>query len=422
MRFASRIEHLPPYVFAGMAKKIADLRATGVDVINFGMGDPDVPTPDYLVDAMCEAIQRPENAYYPAYFGKPTLRNAIADWYEKRFSIQLERDTEVLPLIGSKEGIANIALAFVDPGEAALIPDPSYPVYKYGTLMADGIVEPLPLLEEKGWLPDLDAIDPALSGKVNVLWLNYPNNPTGGVADLEFFSQVVYWAKRHDVIVCHDNPYSDVTYDGYDSPSILQVPGAKDICVEFNSLSKTYSMAGYRIGMVVGNKQVIDVLGRIKSNIDSGIYGAIQDTATVALTGDQSWIPARNQIYQSRRDKLCEALSHVGVNAPKPKAGLYIWARVPAGHTSKSFTDWLLTGAGIAVTPGSSYGLQGEGFFRMTLTVPNDQVDAACKRFAELGRAKQTALSASVPGYPTNGKANSPTTIGQPAEAASRTG
>ena len=393
MKFASRMDKLPPYVFAGMAKKLAELRASGVEVINFGMGDPDVPTPDNLVDAMCEAARKPENARYPGFFGKPQLRRAIADWYERRFNIALDPDDEVLPLIGSKEGIANVALAFVDPGQAALVPDPSYPVYKYGTLMADGVPVPLPLYEEKGWLPDLEALDPSVINNVNVLWLNYPNNPTGGVADLEFFSRVVHWAKRHDVIVAHDNPYCDVTYDGYDPPSILQVPDAKDICVEFNSLSKTYSMAGHRIGMAVGNRQVIEVLGRIKSNIDSGIYGAVQDTAIAALSGDQSWIPARNRIYAKRRDKLCEALALIGVDAPKPKASLYIWARVPDGHTSKSFADWLLSSSGIAITPGGSYGSQGEGFFRMSLTVPDEQVDAACRRFAALGKPADTALA-----------------------------
>jgi LL-diaminopimelate aminotransferase len=290
MRFASRIDKLPPYLFALQAKRIAELRASGIEIINFGMGDPDVRTPDPLLDDMCEAVRRPENSRYPDYFGKPALRRAIADWYKDRFGVELMPDSEVLALIGSKEGIANLAVAVVDPDSAALVPDPSYPVYKFGTLMADGVVRPLPLRAENGWLPDMDAIELTGGPRVNVLWLNYPNNPTGAVADLEFFSRVVHWAKRNDVVVAHDNPYSEVTYDGYRPPSILEVPGAKDVCVEFNSLSKTYSMAGFRIGMAVGNREIIDVLGRIKTNIDSGIYGAIQDTAVAALTGDQSWI------------------------------------------------------------------------------------------------------------------------------------
>src|SRR5688500_2355971 len=282
IKFANRIDKLPPYVFAGMAAKLAQLREAGIDVLNFTMGDPDVPTPDYLLEVLCEASHKPENARYPDYLGKPALRRAIADWYHARFSVELEPSTEVLPLIGSKEGIANIALAFVDPGEAVLVPDPSYPVYKFGTIMADGIVCSLVVKEEDGWLPDFDAIDPDLARRVNVIWLNYPNNPTGALADLECFEKVISWAKRYDVIVAHDNPYSEITYDGYRAPSILQVPGAKDIAVEFNSLSKTYSMAGNRIGMVVGNAEVVNVLGRIKTNIDSGVYGAVQDTAIAA--------------------------------------------------------------------------------------------------------------------------------------------
>ena len=380
MRFSSRVERLPAYLFASMAARLAEVRASGVEVVNLTIGDPDVPTPGYLLDALCEAAHRQENSRYPDYFGKPALRQAIADWYGARFGVHLDPRTEVLPLIGSKEGIANVALAFVDPGESALVPDPSYPVYKFGTIMADGVVCPLPLREEDGWLPDLETLDSALAGEVNVLWLNYPNNPTGALANLEFFERVIHWAKRHDIIIAHDNPYSEITYDGYTSPSILQAPGAKDVAVEFNSLSKTYSMAGHRIGMVVGNARIVEVLGRIKSNIDSGVYGAIQDTALVALTGDQSWIPARNDTYKRRRDVLHAALTRAGIRASKPRAGLYMWASVPEGYTSSSFADRLLTTTGIAVTPGSSYGKQGEGYFRISLTVPDDQVDAAVER------------------------------------------
>lgn len=392
MKFASRIDKLPPYVFAGLAKRIADLRASGVQVINFGMGDPDVPTPDYLVDAMCEAVRDNANFHYPDYFGKRKLREAISGWYEQRFGVHFNPDSEVLPLIGSKEGIANIALAFVDPGEAALVPDPSYPVYKYGTIMADGVVVPLPLTEENGWKPDLDTLDSSVGYGVNVLWLNYPNNPTGATVDLEFFERVVHWAARHDVIIAHDNPYSDISYDGYRPPSILQVPGARDIAVEFNSLSKTFSMAGYRIGMAVGNRDIIRVLGQIKTNIDSGIYGAIQDAATEALTGDQSWIPERNLIYQRRRDKVVAALARIGVHAPLPKASLYVWARVPQGYTSKGFADVLLDTTAIAVTPGSSYGAQGEGYVRLSLTVPDDQIDRACERLNSLDLHREEEL------------------------------
>ncbi|HEX8598701.1 MAG TPA: LL-diaminopimelate aminotransferase [Chloroflexia bacterium] len=384
MKFAKRLDNLPPYVFAGMAKKIADLRASGIEVINLSMGDPDVPTPGYLLDELCEAAHRPENSRYPDYYGKIKLREAIADWYSTRFGVELDARTEVLPLIGSKEGIANVALAFVDPGDAALVPDPAYPVYKFGTVMADGVICPLPLRADKGWLPDLDALDESLSDRVNVLWLNYPNNPTGGVADFEFFERVVRWARRHDVIVAHDNPYSEITFDGYKAPSILEVPGAKDVAVEFNSLSKTYSMAGLRIGMVVGNADLIGALGRIKTNIDSGIYGAVQDAAIAALTGDQSWILARNEIYRRRRDKLCKGLGDIGIHLEPPRASLYLWAPVPEGYTSAQFTELMLTQVGLAVTSGASYGKQGEGWFRVSLTVSDGDVDEAISRLPKL--------------------------------------
>ena len=391
MRFAKRVENLPAYVFAGMAKRIADLRASGVEVINFGMGDPDVPTPEYLTEALCAAASKPQNSRYPDYFGKPALRRAIADWYDRRFGVLLEPDTEVLPLIGSKEGIANIAIAFADPGDGVLVPDPAYPVYKYGTIMADGIPVPMPLRAENGWLPDLDTV-PTGNG-IKVMWLNYPNNPTGAPADLDFFERVVAWAVRNDVVIAHDNPYSEVAYDGYRPPSILQVPGARDVAVEFNSLSKTFSMAGHRIGMVVGSAAVIGVLSRIKSNIDSGIYGAIQDMAITALTGDQSWIPARNAIYQARRDKLVPALRDLGMELEVPKASLYLWAKVPQGYDSKGFADKLLMTTGVSVTPGTSYGAQGDGYVRLSLTVPDDQVDVAIGR---LRKFKEQEIKAAV--------------------------
>jgi LL-diaminopimelate aminotransferase len=384
MRFAERLNKLPPYVFAGMAKRIADLRASGTEVINLTMGDPDVPTPGFLLEALCEAVQKPENSRNPDYYGKKKLREAVADWYRARFGVELEPATEVLPLIGSKEGIANVALAFVDPGEAALVPDPAYPVYKFGTIMADGVICPLPLKAENGWLPDLDALGQDTSRAVKVLWLNYPNNPTGAIAGLEVFERVIAWAKRYDVIIAHDNPYSEITYDGYTAPSILQVPGAKDVAVEFNSLSKTYSMAGLRIGMVVGNGEIVGALGRIKTNIDSGIYGAVQEAASAALTGDQSWIPARNEIYRKRRDKLCHALGEIGIHVEPPRASLYLWAPVPEGYTSAQFAELMLSQIGVAITSGASYGAQGEGWFRISLTVSDEEVDQAVARFPKL--------------------------------------
>jgi LL-diaminopimelate aminotransferase len=391
MRFARRVENLPPYVFAGMAKRIAELRASGVEVINFGMGDPDVPTPEYLREALCEATAVPQNSRYPDFFGKPVLRRAIADWYSQRFGVQLEPDTEVLPLIGSKEGIANIALAFADPGDCVLVPDPAYPVYKYGTIMADGVPVAMPLKAENSWLPDLETV-PTGNG-IKVMWLNYPNNPTGAVAGLDFFERVVDWARRNDVVIAHDNPYSEVAYDGFRPPSILEVPGAKEVAVEFNSLSKTYSMAGQRIGMVVGSPDVVGVLGRIKSNIDTGVYGAIQDMAIAALTGDQSWIPARNDIYRRRRDKLVPILRELGMRLEVSKASLYLWAKVPDGFDSKSFADTLLLKSGVSVTPGTSYGAQGAGYVRLSLTVADEDIDQAIGR---LRKFKEQEMAAEV--------------------------
>lgn len=384
MKFAKRLDKLPPYVFAGMAKRIADLRASGLEVINLSMGDPDIPTPGYLLDALCEAARTPQNSRYPSYYGKRNFRVAVADWYRARFGVQLEPETEVLPLIGSKEGIANVALALVDPGDAALVPDPAYPVYRFGTIMADGVICPLPLKADNGWLPDLDALDESTSSRVNVLWLNYPNNPTGATAGLDLFERAVAWAKRHDVLIAHDNPYSEITYDGYVAPSILQVPGAKEVAVEFNSLSKTYSMAGLRIGMVVGNAEIVGALGRIKTNIDSGVYGAVQDAGYAALTGDQSWIAARNEIYRKRRDKLCGALGSIDIHVEPPKASLYLWAPVPEGYSSAMFADLMLSQVGIAVTAGASYGAQGEGWFRVSLTVPDAEIEEAVTRLPGL--------------------------------------
>jgi LL-diaminopimelate aminotransferase len=384
VKFAQRISELPPYVFAKMAKRIADRRARGDLVINFGMGDPDMAMPDYLVESLCQAAHDPQTHRYPSYYGLPALRQAMADWYRARFDVVLDPDTEVLPLIGSKEGIANIALAFCDPGEITLVPDPGYPVYHYGTILADGMSYEMRLLPARGWLPDLEAIPPPVREQANLMWLNYPNNPTAGLASLDFFAEAVAFARRYDIIICHDNPYSDITYDDYHAPSILQVPGAREVAVEFNSLSKTYNMAGARVGMVVGNPQVVEALSRIKSNIDSGLPTFIQKAALTALTGEQSWILERNMVYQRRRDLLCAALQEAGIAAPKPRASLYIWGAVPEGTTSAAFADLLFEQQAVVITPGDSFGAGGEGYFRMSLTVPDKEVAIAAERLAAL--------------------------------------
>jgi LL-diaminopimelate aminotransferase len=384
VKFANRISQLPPYVFATMAQRIAARRAQGDHVINFGMGDPDIPMPDFLIEALCDAAHDPATHRYPSYFGLPALREAITEWYRRRFDVPLDPTAEVLPLIGSKEGIANIALAFCDPGEIALVPDPGYPVYRYGAVMADGQVYPVTLRAERGCLPDLEAIPQEVREQANLLWLNYPNNPTGATADLAFFEEVVTFARRYDIIICHDNPYSEIGYDGYRAPSILQVPGAREVAVEFNSLSKTYNMAGARIGMVVGNAQVVEALSRIKSNIDSGLPTMLQRTAVAALTGDQAWIAERNLVYQRRRDLLCRALCDAGIVAPPPRASLYIWGTVPAGMTSAAFADHLFEQLAVVVTPGTSFGACGEGYFRLSVTVPDAEVEMAAERLATL--------------------------------------
>ncbi len=384
MKLASRISNLPPYVFASMGKRIAERRARGDQVINFGMGDPDVPMPENLVAAVCDAAHDARAHRYPNYFGLPELRQAMSVWYCRRFGVDLNPDTEVLPLIGSKEGIAHAALAFCDPGDHALVPNPGYPVYRYGTLLANGVVTEMPLLAENGFLPDLDLLERTLPDRARVMWLNYPNNPTGAVAGLDFFERAVAFARRHDLIIAHDNPYSEITYDDYRAPSILQVPGAREVAVEFHSLSKTYSMAGLRIGMVVGNAQVVEAVGRIKSNVDSGVPGIAQEAAITALTEDQRWIAERNKIYERRRDRLVPALNAAGIVAPMPKASLYIWARTPGGLSSAAFADRLFDEAAIVVTAGPSFGSCGQGYVRMSLTVPDAEVEEAVARLQKL--------------------------------------
>jgi len=384
VKLADRVEHLPPYVFASLAARIAARRAQGDTVINFGMGDPDLPMDPPLVEAVCAAAHDPASHRYPNYFGLPELRQAIAAWYGERFGVDLNPDSEVLPLIGSKEGIAHAMLAFCDPGDRVLIPNPSYPAYRYGALLASAEPCDMPLCAANGFLPDLDALDRDLPPRTRVLWLNYPNNPTGAVADLAFFARVVAFARRHEIFVAHDNPYSEICFDGYRAPSILQVPGAREVAVEFHSLSKSYSMAGLRVGMIVGNAQVVEALGRVKSNLDSGVPTVVQRTAVAALTGDQAGIATRNAIYAARRDRLVAALNTAGIAAQPPQGSLYIWGQTPAGVSAQAFADRLFAEAAIVVTPGTSFGSGGAGYFRLSLTVPDTEVAEAVRRLAGL--------------------------------------
>ena len=385
MKLSNKVENLPPYLFVGIIRKIAAKRAQGQEVISFGIGDPDIPTPTHIIDALCETARDPVNHKYPESEGLSELRRAISSWYRKRFDVILDPDKEVLPLIGAKEGIAHIALCLLDPGDIALIPDPGYPVYSIGTVLCGGKPYYLPLNERNKYLPDIDSIPVDILRKARVLWLNYPNNPTGAIAGLDFFTKAVEFADQHDIPICHDGPYTEVAFDGYKPVSFMQARGAKSVGIEFHSLSKSYNMTGWRIGMVVGNPQIIDALRRIKSNLDSGIPKAIQYMAIAALTGSQDCIVEHNQLYQRRRDKLIQALKELGIQANTPKASLYIWAKCPEGYTSAGFAEDLLETVGVVVTPGTGYGPGGEGYVRLSLTIPDSLLE---KGIARLGKWK----------------------------------
>jgi LL-diaminopimelate aminotransferase len=371
MRVARRIEQLKPYLFVEINKKIAEKKAKGEEIVSFAIGDPDIPTPSHIVERLCQAAKDPANHRYPESEGLPELHQAIAEWYKKRFNVILDPATEVLPLIGSKEGIGHIAFCFIDPGDIALVPDPAYPVYSVGTQLAGGRPYYLSLKAENGFLPNLTSVRDFVLKQTRVLWLNYPNNPTGAVAGLDFFNTVVEFAKKNNILVCHDGPYSEVAFDGYQPVSFMQADGAREIGVEFHSLSKSYNMTGWRIGMVVGNAEAVGALRTLKSNLDSGIPQAIQYMAIEALNGPQDSIPEHNAIYQRRRDLIVEVLNRIGLEVAVPKASLYVWAKVPEGYNSVDLTTDLLDQVGVAVTPGVGYGRSGEGYVRLSLTIPD---------------------------------------------------
>ncbi|MEE8582340.1 MAG: LL-diaminopimelate aminotransferase [Dehalococcoidales bacterium] len=382
MRLSRRIENLPPYLFVEISRKIAMKRAKGEEVISLAIGDPDMPTPPHIVERLCRAAREPANHRYPETEGLPELRRAIAEWYQGRFGVALDPEEEVLPLIGSKEGIGHIAWCFIDQGDIALVPDPGYPVYAIATTLAGGEPYYMPLTRQNDFLPDLGAIPEGVLQKAKLLWINYPNNPTAATADIEFFEKVVKLAGQHDLAVCHDGPYSEVAFDGYKPLSFLQAEGAKDVGIEFHSLSKSYNMSGWRIGMAVGNATMIDALKRFKSNLDSGIPQAIQYAAIEALRGPQDVIARHNEIYQRRRDLICEALVDMGLEVMPTKASLYVWAKVPEGYTSLEFANDLLEEVGVVVTPGIGYGTHGEGFVRLSLTVSDAGLVKALSRLA----------------------------------------
>ena len=383
MKFASRIDKVPPYLFVGISRKIAEKRAQGIDVISFGIGDPDIPTPENVVDKLRETALDIPNHRYPETDGLPEFRQAVADWYQRRFGISVHPDKETLPLIGAKEGIGHAALCFIEPGDIALVPDPGYPVYSVGTWFAGGECHWMPLLEENGWMPDLDAIPDDVADKAKVIWLNYPNNPTGAIADAGYFAKVVEFAKAHDIAVMHDASYSEVAFDGYRPISFLETPGAIDVGVEFHSLSKSYNMTGWRLGMAVGNEDIISALMVIKSNLDSGVPNAIQYMGMEAMEMSQDAIDERNAIYERRRDRVVQTLRDIGLDAIPPKASLYVWTRIPEGFTSAEFTALLLDEADIVVTPGNGYGEYGEGYIRLSLTINDEDMEKGLARLSE---------------------------------------
>ncbi len=384
MRLSQRMEKLPPYLFVQISRTIAQLKAQGHDVISLGIGDPDIPTPKHVLDAMWKASQDPVNHRYPETEGLPEFRQAVAEWYRKRFNLTFDPATEVLTLIGSKEGLGHVPMCLLNQGDIALVPDPCYPVYPVATMFAGGEPYYLPLKEENGFYPDLDDIPEDVRRRAKMLWINYPNNPTAAVATPEFYKQVVEFAQEYDIAVCHDAAYTEVAFDGYQPTSFLEVPGARDVGIEFHSLSKSYNMTGWRIGMAVGNAKLINALMRFKSNLDSGAPQAIQQMAIAAMNGPQGCIPEHNRIYQARRDRTLPVLQKLGLRALKPKASLYIWARVPEGYTSASFATKVLEEAKVVVTPGTGYGAAGEGYIRISLTIADKRLDEALDRLSKM--------------------------------------
>lgn len=382
---AQRLQLLPPYLFKEIDRLRDQVRQKGVDIIDLGVGDPDQPTPGHIIDALAAAAADPATHKYPAYSGMSRFREVTAAWYQRRFGVKADPEKEVITLIGSKEGIAHFPLAYINPGDLALVPSPAYPVYHSSVLIAGGTPIEMPLTRENGFLPDLDAIDPAVADKAKLMVINYPNNPTSAVADLEFYERVVAFARRHQLIVVSDAAYTEMAYDGFKPPSFLEVEGAMEVGIEFHSLSKTYNMTGWRLGMAVGNAELIGGLGQVKSQIDSGAFDAVQMAGIEALQGDQQCVADMNAMYQQRRDVLIEGLAKLGLEVPKPRATFYVWCPCPDGYTSADFTMRLLSQAGIVTTPGSGFGQAGEGYVRFALTVDQDRLREAVQRLAGLG-------------------------------------
>ena len=385
IQVATRIKTLPPYLFAAIDKMKQAAIAKGVDIINLGIGDPDLPTPAPIIESLALAAKNPKHHQYPSYEGMLSFRTAVADWYKRRFKVTLNPTDEVLTLIGSKEGIGHIHLALVDPGDIVLVPSPGYPVYPVGTSFCGGVSHLMPLTKANGFLPDLNAIPKDVAKKAKLMWLNSPNNPTSVVMTKDYFKRVVEFAQENQVIVCHDAAYSEIYYDGKPPVSFMEIDGAKDVGVEFHSLSKTYNMTGWRIGFVVGNKDVLAALGKVKSQLDSGVFEAVQAAGITALGLDDSVTDGLRTIYQERRDTLVPGLKSLGLEVDPPPAAFYIWVTVPKGYTSASFTAHLLEKAGIVTTPGNGFGAPGEGYIRMTVCTSKERLAEAVERIKKVG-------------------------------------
>jgi LL-diaminopimelate aminotransferase len=394
MEVSRRLKKIPPYVFAEIDKKRQAAVAKGVDVINLGIGDPDQPTPPHIVEAMREAVLNPVNHHYPPFGGTKEYKTAAADWCHQRFGFTVDPDTEVTSLIGGKEGLHNTIMAFIDEGDVNLIPDPAYPVYKTSTILAGGEPYFLPLTPENDYLPDLEAIPQAVLQKSKLLMLNYPNNPTAGVADLGFFEKVVSFAKKNDLLFCHDLSYSEMTFDGYKAPSVLEIPGAKDVTMELHTLSKAFNMTGWRIGFAIGNAQAVKALAQIKSNVDTDIFRAVQVAAIAAFKGPRDHIDFCNKLYIERRDLAVARLKELGWEVKPNKATFYMWLKVPKGFTSAEFATEMLDRAGIVVPPGTAYGPTGEGYVRLSLCATVERLNEAFDRMKkhsityDMGKAK----------------------------------
>ena len=381
---AQRIEQLPPYLFAEIDRKKQAARARGVDLVDLSIGDPDLPTPDHICRALAEAARDPRYHRYPSYEGMAAFREAAAEWFQQRFAVAVDPETEVLALIGSKEGIGHLPLAYVNPGDVVLVPDPGYPVYTAGTLFAGGVVQRVPLLAKNDFLPELNAIPSDVLARAKLLWLNYPNNPTAAVASKEFLASAAAFARRHDLILCHDAAYAEIADDDAASPSLLQVEGGKETGLEFHSLSKTYNMTGWRIGFAVGDAELIQGLGRIKTNLDSGIFEAVQIAGIEALRSPRQQVQALVAEYRQRRARLVRGLNQLGWQVPMPKATFYVWTPIPTDDSSRQFCARLLDEAGIVITPGVGFGPSGEGYVRFSLTTSPDRIEEALRRLEKL--------------------------------------